>query len=139
VTRVGFYIVQSGDAADRLRVAARLTEKAFRRGHRIYLHVADEQQAREVDELLWSFRPSAFLPHGLVGSDDAQQIAIGWQDEPAGHDDLLINLALGIPGFFARFQRVAEVVTQDPGSLAALRQSWRFYQERGYRLEKHEL
>jgi len=34
---------------------------------------------------------------------------------------------------------VAEVVTQDPDSLAALRRSWTFYKERGYQLEKHDL
>jgi DNA polymerase-3 subunit chi len=51
----------------------------------------------------------------------------------------LINLQLGIPDFFSRFQRVAEVVTQEPASLSALRESWKFYKERGYQLEKHDL
>ena len=139
MTRVGFYVVGNADPGFRLSVAARLTDKAFRQGHRVYLHAADEQQARQLDELLWGFRPQSFLPHGLVGSPDAEQVAIGWGDDPGQHDDLLINLQLGIPGFFSRFHRVAEVVTQDPDSLAALRQSWRFYQERGYHLEKHDL
>ena len=58
---------------------------------------------------------------------------------PDTHNDLLINLQLEIPAFFSRFQRVAEVVTQDPESLAALRRSWTFYKERGYQLEKHDL
>ena len=53
--------------------------------------------------------------------------------------DLLINLQLEIPGFFSRFRRVAEVVTQDASSLEALRRSWTFYKERGYQLEKHDL
>ena len=74
-----------------------------------------------------------------MGQEHAETIAIGWGQDPEGHSDLLINLQLEIPAFFSRFQRVAEVVTQDTDSLAALRRSWTFYKERGYQLEKHDL
>ncbi len=139
MTRVGFYVVQTAGEAQRLQVATRLADKAFSRGHRVYINATSEEQAREVDTLLWAHRPESFLPHALNGQPDSELIAIGWGQEPAAHDDLLINLQLDIPAFFSRFRRVAEVVTQDPQSLAALRQSWRFYKERGYQLEKHDL
>ena len=139
MTRVGFYVVQAAGEDQRLRVAARLVDKAFGAGHRIYINAASETQARTLDELLWSFRPESFLPHGANGDEDSELIAIGWGQEPVNHDDLLVNLQLDIPPFFSRFRRVAEVVTQDPASLEALRQSWRFYKERGYQLEKHDI
>ena len=139
MTRVGFYVVSAAGAAHRLHVAARLADKAFQRGHRIFINACDETQARSLDELLWSYRPASFLPHGLLGTPEAGQIAIGWGQEPGDHDDLLINLRLNVPPFIGRFQRVAEVVTQDEDSLEALRSSWRFYKERGYQLEKHDL
>ena len=123
----------------RLQVAARLADNAFQQGHRIFINAADETQARTLDELLWSFRPASFVPHGLHGQEHSDTIAIGWGQEPQDHNDLLINLQLDIPPFFSRFQRVAEVVTQDPDSLQALRKSWKFYKERGYQLEKHDL
>ncbi len=139
MTRVGFYVVKAADQAQRLQVAARLADKAFQRGHAIFINAVDESQARALDELLWSFRPASFLPHGLYGEEQSEMIAIGWGQEPEGHSDLLINLQLEIPGFFSRFRRVAEVVTQDPESLMALRRSWTFYKERGYQLEKHDV
>ncbi|TXS95460.1 DNA polymerase III subunit chi [Parahaliea maris] len=139
MTRVGFYVVQAAGEVERLYVAARLADKAFAQGHRIFINAVNEAQAQQLDELLWSFRPSSFLPHGLCGSPDSDLIAIGWGQEPTDHDDLLINLQLEIPGFFGRFHRVAEVVTQEPDALQALRQSWRYYKERGYQLEKHDL
>jgi DNA polymerase-3 subunit chi len=46
---------------------------------------------------------------------------------------------LAPPSFFARFERVAEVVTQDENSLQALRDAWRHYKDRGYPLTKHDL
>ena len=139
MTRVGFYVVQAAEQGQRLRVAVRLADKAFQQGHRIFINAVDEAQARTLDELLWSFRPASFLPHGLHGQEHSDTIAIGWGQEPDNHNDLLINLQLDIPSFFSRFQRVAEVVTQDPASLQALRESWKFYKERGYQLEKHDL
>ena len=139
MTLVGFYVVQTSDSGQRLQVAARLADKAFQRGHRIFIHATDEAQATELNELLWSFRPASFLPHGLHGQEHSESIAIGWGQEPDNHNDLLINLQLEIPSFFSRFARVAEVVTQEPDSLAALRKSWTFYKERGYQLEKHDL
>jgi DNA polymerase-3 subunit chi len=139
VTLVGFYVVQSAEPGERLQVAARLADKAFQRGHRIFIHATDEAQAIELDDLLWRFRPASFLPHALHGREHADRIAIGWGEEPENHNDLLINLQLEIPTFFSRFQRVAEVVTQEPASLEALRKSWLFYKERGYQLEKHDL
>ena len=131
--------MQAAEPGQRLSVAVRLADKAFQRGHRIFINAADEDQARALDELMWSFRPSSFLPHGLHGQEHSDTVAIGWGQEPHNHSDLLINLQLEIPSFFSRFQRVAEVVTQDPDSLEALRASWTFYRERGYQLEKHDL
>ena len=139
MTLVGFYVVQSTQPGDRMRVAARLADKAFSRGHKIFINASDETEAKQLDELLWSFRASSFLPHGLFGQEHAETIGIGWGQDPDQHNDLLINLQLAIPPFFSRFARVAEIVTQEPASLDAQRQSWKFYRERGYQLKKHDL
>jgi len=137
--RVGFYVVSAAGAQARLDTAARLSGKAFAQGLRVFIHCADEAQAQVMDELLWSYRPDSFLPHGLLGSGDEQQIGIGWGQPPGDHDGLLLNLSLQPPSFYTRFARVAEVVTQDPQSLQALRAAWRFYQAAGCTMEKHDL
>jgi len=132
-------VVQAAAAGQRLEVAARLADKAYAQGHNIYINATDKPQAQALNELLWSFRPASFMPHALAGEEQSEQIAIGWGQDPGKHSDLLINLQLEIPSFFSRFARVAEVVTQDEDSLAAIRKSWLFYKERGYHLEKHDL
>lgn len=139
MTRVGFYIVENEDAASRVRLALRLADKAYQRGHQIFIHAENEAQARAIDEQLWSFRPASFLPHALMSERADEVICIGWGQEPVGHDDLLINLQPSVPAFIGRFRRVAELVNQEPARLAALRDSWRHYRERGYALEEHRL
>ena len=53
--------------------------------------------------------------------------------------DVIINATRSIPGCFSRFGRMAEIVTHDEAAIAASRDAWRFYRDRGYPLAKHEL
>lgn len=130
--RIDFYILPGSDAESRLGYACRLAAKAWREGHRIYLNCQDEAQCAALDERLWRFSAAAFVPHQTAdaGSDAPLLLACG--ADAGGEQSLLINLANTVPAFFARFARIAEVVNQDPLTRAALRDSYRFYRERGY-------
>ncbi len=139
MTRVDFYVVKSSGADARLSVAARLTEKALGRGHRVFINCDSQYQLDTLDDYLWRFKPSSFVPHCPASNDAEEQVVLGFDDAPGSHNDVLINLALAPPSFFARFERVAEVVTQDVDSLQALRHAWRHYKDRGYPLTKHDL
>ena len=139
MTEVDFYVLDDEQAQARNQFACRLTDKVFRRGHQVYLHTADEAAAQALDELLWSFRPQSFLPHGLVGGELAERIAIGWGEDPGEHHDVMINLALSVPGFVGRFQRVAEIVVQHPSIRDSLRESWKHYKHYGYPVKRNNL
>ena len=139
MTRVDFYVVADASPEARLQVAARLTEKAHRQGHSLFINTGSESEAALLDELLWTFRPGSFIPHHSLKEGSEGPIVLGWGQEPSSHDDVLINLALTPPAFFSRFQRVAELVTQEETALKAMRESWRFYKDRGYPLQKHDL
>ena len=139
MTRVDLYVVKSAGGDARLSVAARLTEKALGRGHKIFINCESETQLLALNTLLWDFKPSSFIPHALAAEDENEHVVLGFNQVPNTHNDVLINLALAPPRYFARFERVAEVVTQDPNSLGALRDAWRHYRDKGYPLSKHEL
>ncbi len=141
MTRVDFYILATTDVASSERFACRLTEKAFLAGHRIYLNSTSQQQAEQLDQLLWTFRPGSFVPHCCTHArDEDVPVLIGHgEEEPGEISDVLINLAEDTPSFFSRFRRVAEIVTQEPEQRAKGRQRYRFYQERGYPLTHHNI
>jgi DNA polymerase-3 subunit chi len=139
MTEVNFYVLSQSEPEQRRLFACRLADKAFRQGHQVYVHTGSENEAAQMDELLWSFRPQSFIPHGLLGSGDDEKVAVGWQQDPAHHSDVLINLDLEVPDFIGRFHRVVEVVVQAPEVRDALRASWKFYQDRGYPLQKRDL
>ena len=139
MTRIDFYVVKTAGADARLNVAARLTEKALGRGHRIFINCESADQLSALDSYLWEFKATSFVPHEVAGNHTDERVVLGFQQGPQTHNDVLINLALSPPSYFAQFERVAEVVTQDAASLDALRSAWRHYRDRGYPLQKHEL
>ncbi len=140
MTEVDFYVLQGEeDREQRKLFACKLANKIFRQGHQIYLHTTDEASAREMDTLLWNFRPESFLPHSLLGGEHDERIAIGWQADPAHHNDVMINLDLSVPDFVGRFKRVTEVVVGVPDIREPLLKSWSYYEERGYPLKKHKI
>ena len=139
MTQVDFYILPSADPAARLDFACKLTDKAWRLGHRVYLHCTDAQQREELDARLWRFKGETFVPHGPVEDDSDAPVALGIGTDPGTHQDLLVNLDLRITEFFKRFARIAEIVVEDPAIRLAARESFRFYREQGYPLQDHRL
>ena len=49
------------------------------------------------------------------------------------------NSRSNVPEFFTRFERIAEIVGGDEPSRQAARARFKFYRERGYPIETHEL
>jgi len=145
MTRVDFYILQDDSANGRERFACRLAEKIYKMGHTLYLHTDSAEQAKQLDDLLWSYKESSFLPHAIEGEEqsDLPQILIGHNSETPtelhSHSDVLINLAPSVPGFFSRFERVAELINQTEDLKAAGRKRFKFYRDRGYQPETHNI
>lgn len=140
MTQVDFYILANAAAGNRKVVACRLADKAYRGGHRVYVHTNSEDEAGELDELLWTFQAGSFVPHARYPVEQAPPpVLIGHLEEPAVEPDVLINLSDALPRFFARFARVLEIVAPGDGPREQARERFRFYRERGYPLATHEL
>lgn len=139
MTRIDFYLLSSDQVAARLDYACRLAHKAWSKGHQVYLHCADEAQAQLLNERLWSFRADAFVPHASAAEQPDARVVCGFGEDAGEHHDLLINLADHSPSFFSQFNRLAEIVVElDPVRVPA-RERFRFYRERGYPLQTHQL
>ncbi|NGP51923.1 DNA polymerase III subunit chi [Thioalkalivibrio sp. XN8] len=145
MTRVDFYVLDAPAVQARELFACRLTEKAWRLQHRVYLHAASAEAARQVDQLLWTFRDGSFVPHSIDTEDLDPAVAgrtpvrIGAGGEPRFEAELLINLGAEVPLFFSRFDRVAEIVAGTDEEKAAARERFRFYRDRGYALATHQI
>ncbi|MBT4161610.1 MAG: DNA polymerase III subunit chi [Gammaproteobacteria bacterium] len=135
MTRIDFYQING----DETTFACRLIDLVYRRGHQIYVHTVNADQAEAIDDLLWTFREDAFIPHALQDAGIDAPIKIGFNHEPGDHQEVLINLSGSVPGFFSRFDRVAEVVPFDKDSRNASRDNYAYYKQRGYSLNYHKI
>ena len=142
MTRVDFYVLNENKTNGHHLFACRLLEKIYKQGHDILLHVGDEKQASTMDKLLWTWKQGSFVPHEFHATDKAAESPILINHQPEAKTDMqdvLVNLANEIPLFFSQFERVAEIIDSSEQSRQSGRQRYRFYQERGYPLETHQI
>lgn len=140
MTRVDFYILQDQVEQNRLILACRLAEKAFKQGHRIYIHTPSAQTSSQLDELMWTFRQNSFVPHQLAEAGVEAPVIIGHQEQVTDeHADVLLNMSAEVPLFFSRFKRVAELVNQADETRNNGRTRYKFYRDRGYPMHTHNL
>jgi DNA polymerase-3 subunit chi len=146
--RVDFYV--SGEAGEntRLRLACRVTEKAYLARQRILVWTDEPALLPRFDELLWTFGDGSFVPHDTLtgpGAECPGPVALTTGALPADSffegsgtgaaGTVLINLGQAVPPFFARFSRVAEFLDARPEVRSAGRDRFKHY--RGQSIEPH--
>lgn len=137
--QVDFYILKNGEPNAADLVACRLVEKAFNQKHAVYLHVADHTHAQRLDDFLWTFKDTSFIPHGLCPNVSSEiKIQIGYGEPPAERD-LLINLAPDIPAFFNTFNRILEIIPKSSPFVEQGRERFRLYKAQNCELNTHNI
>ena len=137
MTTIDFYT----HVTDRLDVAARLVAKGYTAHGSVRVLTPDRATTDALDRLLWIQSALSFLPHCRMDSAIATETPI-WIDEALDHNGpaaVLVNLHDQPAPFFSRFERLAEIVGTDDDGVAAARERFRFYRERGYELRSHNL
>ena len=143
MARIDFYVLGQGGEQARRVFACRLAEKAWRLENSVHIQAATRADARQLDELLWTFRDGSFVPHCLVddpASADAA-ITIGNEEESGKAEtrDLLINLCDDIPAMASDYARVAELVASDDGGRQMSRRRFSAYREQGHEIDTHNV
>jgi len=138
LTSVEFYL----GAADPLHYCCRLVRKALAQGSAL-LVVASRPTLDDLDRRLWSFSMTDFLPHCTADAPlRVQRLSPVLLAETAPDHStakVLINLASEVPAGFDRFERLLEIVANEPTPIHLARQRWRHYVLGGYRPVKHDI
>lgn len=140
--RVDFYVTGDAGADVRLRLACRVTEKAYLAQQKVVVLFDDAESLRRFDELLWTFGEGSFVPHDTMNAADTNceaPVALTNGPLPAGHTDVLINLAGTIPPAFERFARVSEFLDARPEVRAAGRERFKAYRGKSIEPQTHNV
>ncbi|MFB2800095.1 DNA polymerase III subunit chi [Shewanella seohaensis] len=127
---------------DMYQLACRLAQQGFINQQQVYIHCQDKNIAFEIDELLWQFEPSAFVPHNLKGEGPTtgSPVEIGFDRlGPNKSRQLLINLADQVPPFAVNFGQIFDFVANDDQHKAIARERYRQYRGLGIELTTQNL
>lgn len=142
MTQVNFYTLSSEDSQSRYQFACRLAEKAVALGHRVLIQTDSSAIARQLDDLLWQFKPASFLPHAQISAESGpvtEPVSIASDPSVVNEGDVLINLGAKACQVPEQFNRINEILSSDPDVLKAGRASYRYYQSKGLQPETHKL
>jgi len=139
--RIDFYLLSSDQPDAPWLVACRLLEKAYMKGHRVYVHCENQQDAETLDELLWTFRDDSFVPHNLQGEgpEPPPPVQIGHGKEPRGFNDILLNMTRNVVPFYNKFKRVMELVPNLELEKELSRKRYKEYRAVGCDLHTHDI
>lgn len=137
MTGIDFY----HGARDKVQAACRLIGELYAQGRKVLVYAPADGLADQVDRQLWVHPATGFLPHCRIGTALAGEtpIVIGGSLDDAAHHDVLLNLDGDLPPAFSRFERLIEIVGTDEADRGPARERYRFYRDRGYPLQAHQL
>lgn len=137
--QVDFYVLTNAQASAG-RLACKLSLMAWEQGHRVAVVAEDESAARALDELMWDYPQSRFLPHERNAGDSDVPVSIVLSADAAGSGrDVLINLAGDAVQDPSGLRRLLEIVPSEERLRAASREKFRHYRTLGLEPGHHEI
>ena len=138
--RIDFYKLHSQSRSGIERFCCQLADKVVKMGKPVFVLTNDAAQSRQLDDVMWTYNDSSFVPHDIQGSDDdADTPVIIGHDVSKRSRYLLINLTDRMPVMLDRFERVAEIINDEPAVLHQGRQRYSNYRNDAYPLHYHEI
>lgn len=134
MTKIDFHVTPAQDRRLHDMYVCELVEQAFLAGRRVHVHCLDDDMVTAMDDLLWTFHDTSFVPHAVAGSAEATEVPVVLAASlapPAGAD-VLVNLHSEVPPFFSRFEQVIETTGENEHTRALARGRYRYYKDRGY-------
>ena len=137
MTQVDFYT----QVNNKLLFACQIAAKAVSKKLPVLIYAADAEQAAEIDRLMWTTPNIGFTPHCTPAHKLASEtpVIITHTAYDFQHHQVLINLQSEWPPFFSSFERLIEIVSLDDEDKSQARTRWKFYKDRGYQLQNHDM
>ncbi|KPQ28457.1 MAG: DNA polymerase III subunit chi [Marinobacter excellens HL-55] len=140
--RYWFHILAQNTPNARNLHAAKLVDKAWQQGDRVCVLCDNQQQAEELDELLWNVTPDAFIPHSIATEpttpcEDPVGLLLY---PPAATDwDTVIILSATLPADASQYSRLALVAHNDPAVLNQAREHFKQLRKLGIEARVHDM
>lgn len=127
MTKISFYLFEKSPERQ-VQSACRLCRKILREPVQIWWYCPDVAQQKVLDELLWQFDPTSFIPHGIDDTDAS--VCISGQLPTTGTWVLFNFDEKGIAPQ-ETFQHIIEIVENEEEAKIVGRQKFKHYRQLG--------
>ncbi len=118
--------------------ACEIAEHTYAQGERLQIIAIDEEQAARLDDLLWTYKPDNFIPHGLwksMDNESGQSVVITTRKERVPGIASLLTMDYCPIEMVQQFSKVIHVVLVDNQErLEASRRYWTLLKDAGFSL-----
>lgn len=141
--KADLYLLPSNSFADQIQFCCRLVEKALSHAHAMHIQTEEPIQNEALNDALWSFKASSFLPHA-VGQNQHQEYPItidtlSLSANNEGHRDLLILLNTNLPSNYSDFERLSILVINQEDKIQSARSLYKQLKSAGTDVNIHDL
>lgn len=134
MTDIGFYHLTRSGLEQAL---PQLLTKTMQAGKRALVVLGSDKRVASIDDLLWTFDKSSWLPHGSTKTESPADhpILLSTDDENANSATFLFLADGGGSDRVADYERCFEIFDgQDDDTVAAARERWKTYKDAGHSL-----
>lgn len=117
------------------RALPRLVEKAYGSGKKTLLVAGSDERVDYLNQLLWTYDPGSFLPHGSAkdGNEEQQPVFLSTHMDAPNGAALLVVTDGAIPDKPEQFERILDMFDgNDPEAVTKARQRWTLYKHSGH-------
>lgn len=133
-TQISFYHLTSTPMQ---RALPKLLEKVVGGGHRALVLTTSEEEAEQLNQLLWTYDQDSFLPHGSLkdGRAEDQPILLSAETTPLNNANMLLVTNGQTVEQPEHFERVLDIFDgNNAEAVAAARTRWTTYKNAGHTL-----
>ncbi len=139
---IDFYILSTTSEQDRYQFVCKLAEKIFRQKQKAFFLTPSIEDSENLDDLLWSFRPTSFIPHQIIQNNTHSlfdQLLISNQDIPDNWSGILVNLTQQLTPNIEKLTRIIEIINNNEVCLTKGRQRYRHYKKMNLSPDTHKI
>lgn len=137
MTQIEFHF----NAPDKLAYTCRLLRKGTSQNQRLFV-VGQEDVLKHLDVALWSVAPHDFVSHCQASEAHLRShsaVILATRLETVAGVQTAVNLGPDLPEGFEGFERLIEVVSDDPADRLQARVRWKQYTALGHTLQRRDL
>ena len=120
------------------RALPALVERTVERSWRAVVRTVSEERAIELSDLLWTFRPDAFVPNAHAGDDlepEPQPVWITVEDDAPNEADVRFVVDSASPPDEVDVERLVLMFDgDDEDAVSAARRHWKTFRDAGHTL-----